>query len=220
MPTHSQFVDLTGQKFGKLTVVEYAGAHLTPSGQKKRLWKCSCDCGGSITVHGSSLKNGNTVSCWCVRRAAAAKISKAKHGHCGNGRSSVEYRAWSAMLGRTNNPDHKQFAEYGGRGIMVCDRWQKFENFMEDMGHRPPGMSLDRIENEGNYEPGNCRWTNSLGQNNNKRDNRRIEAMGESRTIAEWSRISGISHGTISQRLRAGWPNGEAVTKAVRPKRK
>lgn len=218
IPLHPQFVNLTGQKFGKLTVLEYSGDHVTPSGQRKRLWRCRCDCGGEITAHGSSLKSGNTVSCWCVRRESASKISVRKHGDCSDGKMTVEYRTWQAMLSRIKNPRNCNFKHYGARGIKVCERWHDFALFLDDMGRRPVGGSIERINNDGNYEPVNCRWATNVEQNNNTRGNRHLDHLGKRMTVAEWSFQTGISHGTIMQRLRMGWSAEKTLSQPVRSK--
>jgi hypothetical protein len=109
------------------------------------------------------------------------------------------------MWTRCTNPRRKNFAHYGGRGITVCDRWQSFENFLADMGERPPGTSLDRINGDGNYEPGNCRWSTRVEQMSNVRRNHLLTVGGETLTVTAWSRRTGIGVATITQRIRLGW---------------
>jgi hypothetical protein len=127
------------------------------------------------------------------------------------------FLSWCAMRRRCSNPADSAYPSYGGRGITVCDRWQVFENFLADMGYRPAGMSLGRIDNDQGYCPENCRWESSRQQNNNKRNNRFIEAFGESATVPEWARRLGIPHTTIETRIARGWLPERALTQ---PKRK
>lgn len=147
--------DLTGMRFGRLTVIAAAGIK-----SRQRQWRCVCDCGGTKVVAGSSLKSGCTKSCGCLNSETARK-ARTSHGMFG----APEYNSWAAMIQRCTNEKEKRFADYGGRGIKVCARWlESFENFYADMGERPEGMTLDRKENDGNYEPSNCRWATKLEQ--------------------------------------------------------
>jgi hypothetical protein len=122
------------------------------------------------------------------------------------------YAVWRGLRQRCQNPYHKQFAAYGGRGIKVCERWSSFVNFLADMGTKPPGMSLDRIDNDKGYSKDNCRWATSKEQNNNRRDNRHVTVGGETRTIAEWADVRKMPSYLIYQRLRRGWTAERAVT--------
>lgn len=115
------------------------------------------------------------------------------------------YRSWAAMKSRCLNPNDSSYANYGGRGIRVCVRWMDFQAFLADMGEPPPGMTLDRERNDGNYEPGNCRWATKLQQQNNMRSNRLVEFEGRTHTIAEWSRKIGLPTHVIRKRLNRGW---------------
>ena len=121
------------------------------------------------------------------------------------------YVIWKGMRSRCNNTNGPFYLQYGGRGISMCERWDNFLNFLQDMGECPSGMSIDRINNDGNYEPGNCRWATLVEQANNKSSNVRIEINGETRTLAQWAVISGISRKTIYFRLRSGWEPQKAV---------
>lgn len=201
-----QLKDITGQKFGRLTVLRLA--------ERKGhsiLWLCRCDCGKEKVTPGGSLRNGFTKSCGCLN----SEIVKARNALCRtHGQTgSSEYATWSAMKGRCLDPRHRAWKDYGKRGITVCERWLKFENFYEDMGPRPsPKHSLDRIDNDGNYEPGNCRWALQIVQVNNRRGSRYIEFKGESRTIAQWANHLGFPHGVLNRRLAAGWGTEKALT--------
>lgn len=146
---------LCGERFGSLLVKQRAGSNTLGV-----LWSCACDCGGTIFARTSALRSGNTRSCGCYQRTHAVR-----HGSSG----TPTYKSWAAMLARCRNENHQAFADYGGRGVAVCERWQRFENFLADMGKRPSGRTLDRIDVDGNYEPTNCRWATPAEQRRNQR---------------------------------------------------
>lgn len=157
-------IDISGQRFGRLVAITQSGWHPLPSGKRMPVWHCSCDCGSKLNVKKAYLTSGDTTSCGCLRREKAAALKKS-HGKANSGST---YDIWVLMRQRCNNPKAKGFRYYGGRGITVCQRWDSFEAFLNDMGERPPGLTLDRIEADGNYEPGNCRWATWETQNRNK----------------------------------------------------
>lgn len=205
------FQHLDGLKFGRLTVLGFAGKM-----GRNATWFCKCECGKITKVQSGALKNGHTSSCDCLRKEMAMKACT-MHGHNGrNGKRSRIYQAWASMIQRCNNPNSIRYYDYGGRGIKVCERWKKFENFLEDMGERPRRTSIDRIDNDGNYEPGNCRWATDKEQANNKRNNRFLFFDGSKRTVGEWAERIGINRSTLIGRLNKGWDTKKALTTPIR----
>lgn len=156
--------EMVGETFGRLTVVEFAG-YVRRSGARYRQWRCRCLCGNESVALTGSLTSGNTQSCGCRKRdEAAARLTR--HG----GKHTPEYAVWNGMRKRCENPRNAKYADYGGRGIKVCDRWRDFAVFMSDMGPRPsPKHSIDRRDNNRGYEPENCAWVLRDEQNRNQR---------------------------------------------------
>jgi hypothetical protein len=197
-----KLIDRVGHKYGRLLVVSRASNKSEKDTNAR--WNCRCECGNESIAYGGDLQRGKVISCGCWN--AEQRI---KHGMS---RTPVNM-VWRAMRDRCVNPNNKSFANYGGRGIRVCERWDSFENFLADMGSRSNGYSIDRIDNDGNYEPGNCRWTTTKQQMNNQRRNRVLEFNGESKTIAQWAESTGIKWLTLRQRLdRYGWTIERALT--------
>jgi hypothetical protein len=186
---------LENKRFGRLTVLK------RDINSVKRIpkWICQCDCGVVKSIKGSSLTTGVTKSCGCLQIGSAEK-----HGASKKGQRTVEYDTWLRIKDRCYNARNKHFKNYGGRGIVVCDRWlESFENFLEDMGLRPCNYSIDRFpNNDGNYEPSNCRWATKKEQEKNKRTNRYIEHNGKKLTITDWSKIIGISQQWLGKKLK------------------
>lgn len=201
-------IDRTGQRFERLTVVSYAGKQ-----GSKALWRCVCDCSRVSVVTSSNLVTGQTKSCGCMLRENARRLFR-RHGMTG----TRIHHIWCSMIQRCTDRNCEAFPHYGGRGISVCERWAKFENFAADMGNPPTGMTLERIKNEGNYEPGNCKWATCIEQANNKRSNRIIEINGERKTLAQWFRVYRISPFGFYNRIRVGMTEIEALTKPSRKK--
>jgi hypothetical protein len=194
--------NLTGRKFGRLSVLGYVGRNRFDHAQ----WLCRCECGNETVKTTSSLVSGRTVACGCYNASRT-------HGKAG----TTEYQTWSAMIQRCTTPGHKAYPDYGGRGIKVCGRWRhSFENFYNDMGPRPgKKYSLDRIDNDGDYEPSNCRWTTQLEQMNNRRMNHRLTFNGENLTINQWAAKLGINSTAIHRRIALGWPVERILTEPV-----
>lgn len=189
--------DLSGMRFGKLLVV---GRYGGPCSAFKMRWECICECGEVRFIRTVSITSGNSKSCGCVRKSSWKRVIT-KHGLTNH----PLYSTWREMKKRCTNPKHKAFSNYGGRGILVCERWMSLNNFVEDMGAKPsPIHELDRENNDGNYEPGNCRWVTKSVQSRNKRTNHRIEFLGKTKCLADWSRDLGIGRGAISYRLSKG----------------
>lgn len=203
-------LNLAGKRFGRLTALSLSENRPC----KKTAWNCTCLCGNHVTVLSNNLIRGLTSSCGCLQSELSSK-RQLSHGHTQN-RISPEYRAWYHMIERCYNPKDSAFKYYGGRGITVCASWrQKFENFLMDLGLRPAGMSLDRKEVNGNYDPGNCRWATKEEQVNNTRRNLFLTVNGVTLTAAQWGRKMGISSKVISRRIACGWSHDRAVTRPL-----
>jgi hypothetical protein len=170
------FIDLAGQRFGRLTALEPT-RRPRADGYHAVYWLCRCDCGADVTVAARHLGNGHTRSCGCLMRETSRRsgLANTRHGRC----KTLEYSSWRAMLTRCYRVDHWNYRFYGGRGIRVCNRWRSsFADFYVDMGPRPPGTTLDRIDVHGDYEPGNCRWSTWTEQRLNRQANRRCRHCG------------------------------------------
>lgn len=192
-------LNLAGERFGRLTVIARAGSHVQRGGRTQPLWRCRCDCGGEVAIKGASLRKGKTQSCGCLR-SESAQVTHTTHGHNRPGKTTREYITWASMKARCADPTNPH---YGRRGITVCKKWRdSFERFLKDMGPRPMGYSLDRINNNGNYEPANCRWANRKTQNRNKTNNRLVTHDGVMRTLPEWAEILGEPYNRIRERYR------------------
>lgn len=197
-------IDMTGQRFGRLTVVLFVRGDGTHS-----YWSVKCDCGNDRVVARNSLQSGRTKSCGCLHRENKARTST-KHGK----HLSRVYNTYMMMRARCSNPNATGYECYGGRGITVCDRWNNsFQSFLDDMGEPPDGTSIDRIDVNGHYEPTNCRWATRSEQQANRRNTVRIDLNGEVKTMHEWSESLDIPVRTIRARIAAGRAPQEVLSK-------
>jgi hypothetical protein len=202
-------LDLVGQRFGRLTVISDVGNR-----HHESLWECICDCGNTTLVICNNLRRGTTKSCGCYMKERTRDVSTT-HGQSRVGLTTLVYMCWGSMMKRCYNSKHRDFKYYGGRGIKVCERWHKFENFFEDMGNPPEGMTLDRIDNDGDYTPENCRWATWEEQQNNRGNNHWVEFKGERKTVTQWERSLGMNKNTLWRRLYRGWSIEQALTTPV-----
>ena len=204
-------IELTGQRFGRLTVV---GPSSNAQTCAQRLWAVVCDCGERRDVQGSNLRGGSTASCGCLAREVFSKTAARtnyRHGMT----YSPEWRTWSSMLTRCNNEKSKCYRYYGAKGVSICERWRSFENFVADVGPRPAGTTLDRIDNSRGYEPENCRWATIDVQNRNRGSILMVEINGETKCVADWCDQLGIPRPRVYARIQSGMALYEAITKPV-----
>lgn len=201
-------IDLSGQRYGRLTVVEPAG-----TGRYGRRWLCRCDCGRTTVAIAGPLRAGQVISCGCAQREAASAACRMRSTH-GMTRTRI-YTIWRAMKARCERPGSASYHGYGARGITVCDEWSaSFEAFRDwalSNGYEE-NLSIDRIDVDAGYSPANCRWANPTEQANNRRSTRLITHDGMSLSLAGWARETGIKAGTIKARLLAGWSIEKALS--------
>jgi hypothetical protein len=203
MPAKSH---LEGQRFGRLLVIQRSAINAE--------WICQCKCGIIKSIPTHNLLGGTTQSCGCLQRERASAANKT-HGKS----RTPEYNTWSLVIGRCENPHNACFSYYGGRGIKMCRRWRhSFETFLADMGPRPSSVhTLDRINNDGDYEPQNCRWATRTQQSRNQRNNHLIEFKGRLAPVAELAAEQGLSPDLVYDRLKAKWSAHKALTTPPRP---
>ena len=192
----TEIIDITGQKFGRLTALI-----LDDERGKPWSWICICECGASHTVIAAFLMSGKTKSCGCLRRDRFKTHGMSK---------TRVYRIWQGMIARCTNTNRINYPRYGGRGIRVCEKWLTFEGFYADMGD-DNGLTLERVNNSGNYTASNCKWATTKEQAVNTRSNRLITINRETKTLSQWAEISTIQSGTILARLNLGWSNKDSV---------
>jgi len=193
-----------GEKFGMLTVISLGDLK-----GRNRYWNCLCECGNEKSICYSSLSRGKTKSCGCLN----AKLASGRRLTHGKSKYPV-YNVWINMKARCLNSENPSFKNYGGRGIKICDRWMKFENFLSDMGEPLGQLEIDRIDNDGGYSKDNCKWSTIKQQSENRRSNRRFIFNGELKTISQLSEQSGINYFKLRARLlRLNWDLNKALTK-------
>lgn len=218
----SKFIDMTGQRYGRLVAVSIFGRDR----HKKILWNFVCDCGKEHIAAGESVRQGKIVSCGCFRDENFAKRNTV-HGFSRRyGKRKRIHKIWTAMIARCKYvKDERLNKWYISKGIKVCDRWSEFKNFLEDMGDSydshaekfgERNTTIDRIDSKGNYCKENCRWATWKEQMNNHGYNTHIRFNGETKNLHEWAELFGIKPGTLSDRLRYGWTIEKALTKPVK----
>ena len=202
---HPSFIDLTGKTFGKWTVLEFHSYNNRGSVK----WLCRCECGTEKPVITADLRRGRSTQC--------TRCARTRHGVS----RSPEWNSWAAMRKRCSNPSYGNYHRYGGRNIVVCDRWLKsFVNFLADMGPKPSSKhTIDRIDNDGNYEPSNCRWATPKQQSRNKSTNHLVTHNGRTMCLVEWAEETGIGFVTLYCRLQSGWSIKQVLTTPARPKK-
>lgn len=213
--SHPLFKDLTGQVFGRLTVIARSEDVFQGNGKRKVCWLCRCQCGKEHVTRGEYLRSGGTTSCGCFHKEMVGKLGKELGPTRGTHRMSysAEASCWKHMIQRCTNPNNDRWDRYGARGIRVCERWGKLENFLEDMGQQPyPGATIERKDNNGNYEPSNCKWATRAEQSRNKKDTVIITHNGKTMCLKDWARELGLSCTTLRHRIRvAKWPLERAL---------
>lgn len=199
-----KLIDLTGQKFGRLTVIRRAEDHIQPNGKHATKWLCKCDCGNYTTVLANSLKSGDTTSCGCFMKERASAANK-KHELI----HTRLYNIWKGMKTRCYNSNDKHYTYYGARGIIICDEWKDdFKNFYDwsmvngyDENAKRGESTIDRIDVNKEYSPENCRWVDIKTQNRNRRDNKLITINGQTHCLSEWCEILNLNYATVKSRL-------------------
>lgn len=203
----TRLIDLTGRKFGRLKVLQRG---VLKNGHIQ--WDCVCDCGILVSVNGSNLRTDHTQSCGCLFGYVQSEVHGTHHET-----GSVEHVAWKHIIGRCHNPKNRAFKWYGARGLTVCKRWRKYENFLADMGRKPsPKHSIERRNNNLGYRPSNCVWATATEQANNRRSVPRLRLYGVTLSVPEWARIVGTPPKLVSERVKNGWPVKQALGLEVR----
>ncbi len=202
-------IDLTGQKFGRLTALSRCEPKITIRGRRESQWLCVCECENKVVVQQNNLRSGHTQSCGCL----VYEPNHVTHGLT----LHPLYHVWASMKGRCVNPSNRNYRNYGGRGITVCQEWMdSLPAFVRDMGPTyRAGLTLDRIDNSCGYYKANCRWATRTEQQNNRRTNHTLIYNNESHTVCEWARKLHIKPRTLHTRLALGWPIEKVLTKPV-----
>lgn len=203
---------MIGEKIERWTVIGLVPAANLRAKSRAKHWLCRCECGTSAIVRQDRLMNGKSQSCGCLRSELTV-ARETQHGHARGGQSPT-YQAWLQMLGRCNNPSDRLWHNYGARGITVCERWRHFENFIADMGERPEGLTLRRLDPDKGYCVENCQWAPRLTKNDQKWGTQTIMCDGAELPLSEAARLKGISIALLRYRLAAGWPPDKALQPA------
>ena len=224
-----KIIDLRGKTFGRLAVVERADL---PTGGDGVKWKCLCSCGKKVVASSANLRKGRHRSCGCAPRKQPRRDNRGRAKVLGPPMTAVPltggwkpkvpaWISWQAMWSRCVHSSCNGYELYGGRGVRVCERWQDFRLFLEDMGERPKGFQLDRIDSDGHYSPENCRWLSPQEQARNQRSNYMIEWKGKRKCLSDWAKAVGIKHSTLHRRIRDyGWSVERALTEPVEEHKK
>lgn len=206
------FKDITGQRFGRLIVLQLQEIRQLSVHARAAFWLCQCDCGHTKIILGQNLRNGKTRSCGCLQPEIVSGRYKKFTKH-------PLWAIWTNMLQRCKSVNHPSYHNYGGRGIFVVDAWQSFEQFIQDVGDRPTSQhTLDRIDNNGPYGPGNTRWATRAEQRRNARHAHLITFLDQTLCVTDWSKVTGIPRPTLSDRLRRGWSDERTLTTPLKAK--
>lgn len=214
LPVPPRVKDLTGTLFGRLAVTSFAGLIPNAVGKRYAYFNCRCSCGVDVVVRGTALSSGNTLSCGCLARESGARTlatyraSGGEPAQTHGRRYTPEHAVWRGMKQRCYNPNDHAYANYGGRGIVMCDEWRdSFMAFFADMGERPSGMSLDRIDVNGPYTLSNCRWATAKEQALNMRKSLKVEYQGKIMSVQEAATLSGVPYQRLVHRMGIGVPS-------------
>lgn len=211
----SKIRDITGQKFGRLTVLHADGRI-----RSEVAWVCRCECGAVVRTTKNHMSSGNTQSCGCLAKenSSARAVVHGRYKAPSGSYKVAAFACWKAILKRCLDEQSEDWPRYGGVGITVCEQWMSFENFLADMGDRPSKKhTVDRIDGTKGYEPGNCRWATRRQQSDNRTVTVWVEHDGQKRSIREWSELTGLNYATIKSRIASGWDVGRALTEPTHP---
>lgn len=208
-----RLIDLAGQKFERVQVVSRA-PNMSETDTNAR-WNCKCDCGKEFIAYGQDIRRGKTKSCGCLTRKTMGDRSRRFNTRHGMSQTRA-FRIWGGMLNRCTNSNDPKYRYYGGRGIKVCERWLKFENFLSDMGFPPDDLSLDRIDTDGDYRKENCRWATKQEQAINRRSSVMLTHNGITMTATDWARALGLSASTMYGRVAMNWPPEKMFAKNMK----
>jgi len=207
-----QPLNLTGKKFGRLKVVKFSRSRKLSAGISYRYWNCLCDCGAELEVSTGNLNHAHTQSCGCLQRDRALEANRIHLGI-----KTAEFACWVHIRQRCENERSKDYRNYGARGIKVCVRWNSFLNFLSDMGKKPSHhLTIERIDNDGDYSPSNCRWATRKEQNRNSRSNRLLSFGGNKMTTSQWAEFMGVPRSILHKRAYRGWSDEKVLTTPVR----